>query len=225
MSKKGWIALGVGAVVVLWLWSTYNGLVNKDEEVNKAWANVETAYQRRFDLIPQLVETVKGAAKHEKDTHTQIVNARAQSTQTNVNLSVDVNLDSLANVLNSQAQNVDSLMQIVQAQVDRSSQEAMQKYMQAQQALMAGSKQLIATAEAYPDLKANENFLDLQKQLEGTENRISASRKDYNSAVEKYNKSVRRFPASLISGMFGFEVREMFKADEGAEKAVKVKFD
>jgi len=188
-----WIAIGAIAVVVLWAISTYNGLVSKDEAVNKAWGDVEAAYQRRFDLIPNLVNVVKGYAAHEKETLEAVVEARNKATQMTLN--------------------VDSLTE-----------ESMAKFQEAQSQLQGSLSRLMAITEAYPDLKANENFKDLQVQLEGTENRINEVRKEFNATVEPYNKAVRRFPASLLSGMFGFDTKAMFKSEAGAEKAVKVDF-
>lgn len=192
--------LGIIAVVVIllfWGCSSYNGLVSKDEGVTKAWANVEADYQRRADLIPNLVEVVKGYAKHESETFKEVVEARSKAT------SVQVNIDDITE------ENMAKL----------------QEYQKAQGDLTSALGKLLAISEAYPDLKANENFKELQAQLEGTENRIKESRKAYNEAVNTYNVSVRRFPTNILAGMFGFEKRVPFQADEGAEKAPKVNFN
>lgn len=193
MKKSTWIILGVVAVVIIWAVGSYNGLVTKDEKVSEAWANVETVYQRRADLIPNLVNTVKGYAAHEQETLQLVTNARANAT----NITID---PSTATV------------------------EDMKRFMAAQQEIGSALGRLIAIAENYPDLKANQNFLELQKQLEGTENRISTERRKYNETVKSFNASIRRFPTNLIAGMFGFEKRSMFEAQEGAEVAPVVEF-
>ncbi|MBR5205612.1 MAG: LemA family protein [Alistipes sp.] len=193
MKKSTWIILGVIAVVVIWAIGSYNGLVTKDEKVSEAWANVETVYQRRADLIPNLVSTVKGYAAHEQETLQSVVKARANAT----NITLDPTTATA---------------------------EDMKRYMAAQQEVGSALGRLIAIAESYPDLKANQNFLELQKQLEGTENRISTERRKYNETVKSFNASIRRFPTNLIAGMFGFEKRSMFEAQEGAEVAPVVEF-
>ena len=193
MKKSTWIILGVIAVVVIWAIGSYNGLVTKDEKVSEAWANVETVYQRRADLIPNLVSTVKGYAAHEQETLQSVVKARANAT----NITLDPTTATA---------------------------EDMKRYMAAQQEVGSALGRLIAIAESYPDLKANQNFLELQKQLEGTENRISTERRKYNETVKSFNASIRRFPTNLIAGMFGFEKRLMFEAQEGAEVAPVVEF-
>lgn len=193
MKKSTWIILGVVALVIIWAVGSYNGLVTKDEKVSEAWANVETVYQRRADLIPNLVNTVKGYAAHEQETLQSVTNARANAT----NITID---PSTATV------------------------EDMKRFMAAQQEVGSALGRLIAIAENYPDLKANQNFLELQKQLEGTENRISTERRKYNETVKSFNASIRRFPTNLIAGMFGFEKRSMFEAQEGAEVAPVVEF-
>ncbi|MBO5672406.1 MAG: LemA family protein [Alistipes sp.] len=193
MKKSTWIILGVIAVVVIWAVGSYNGLVTKDEKVSEAWANVETVYQRRADLIPNLVNTVKGYAAHEQETLQSVVEARAHAT----NITLDPTTATA---------------------------EDMKRYMAAQQEVGSALGRLIAIAENYPDLKANQNFLELQKQLEGTENRISTERRKYNEMVKNFNASIRRFPTNLIAGMFGFEKRSMFEAQEGAEVAPVVEF-
>ena len=193
MKKSTWIILGVVAVIIIWAVGSYNGLVTKDEKVSEAWANVETVYQRRADLIPNLVNTVKGYAAHEQETLQSVTNARANAT----NITIDPSTATT---------------------------EDMKRYMAAQQEVGSALGRLIAIAENYPDLKANQNFLELQKQLEGTENRISTERRKYNETVKSFNASIRRFPTNLIAGMFGFETRSMFEAQEGAEVAPVVEF-
>lgn len=193
MKKSTWIILGIVAVVVIWAVGSYNGLVTKDEKVSEAWANVETVYQRRADLIPNLVNTVKGYAAHEQETLQSVTEARANAT----NITIDPSTATAAD---------------------------MERYMAAQQQVGSALGRLIAIAENYPDLKANQNFLELQKQLEGTENRISTERRKYNEMVKNFNASIRRFPTNLIAGMFGFDKRSMFEAQEGAEVAPVVEF-
>lgn len=171
----------------------YNGLVTKDEGVSTAWADLQSQYQRRSDLIPNLVSTVKGYAKHESETLEGVVSARARATQ------VTVDADNLTP-------------------------EKLQQIQAAQGELSAALGKLLAISENYPQLKANENFSELQAQLEGTENRINESRRLYNEAVQNYNVSVRRFPNNLLSGMFGFEKKAKFEAEAGADKAPKVEF-
>ena len=183
------VFLAIGAFVI----TKYNGLVAQDENVNKAWGNVETQYQRRSDLIPNLVETVKGYASHEKTTLESVTNARAKATQ-------------------------------IQMNVNDLSEQKLQQYRQAQGEITAALGRLIALSENYPDLKANENFKDLQVQLEGTENRISESRRQFNEAVQHYNMTVRTFPGNVIAGLFGFEKKNGFVAATGSEKAPQVNF-
>lgn len=195
--KKGTITLLVIGVLILILvggtLTTYNGLVAKDEAVATAWGNVQSQYQRRADLIPNLVSTVKGYAKHESGTLESVVAARAKATQ----MTIDAN-------------NITP--------------EKLKQFQAAQGELSQALGRLMAIQENYPDLKANENFSELQAQLEGTENRINESRNLYNSAVQTYNVSVRRFPASIVAGMFGFDKKTQFEAEVGAEKAPKVEF-
>ncbi len=201
MSKTLIVVLGVigfilivALLIVGWITSTYNQLVRLDEMVNQSWAQVENQYQRRYDLIPNLVETVKGYAKHEREVFTQVTEARAKVGQ--INISPEVLKDP----------------------------EAFAKFQQAQDALGSALARLLAVAENYPQLKANENFLQLQAQLEGTENRISVERRRYNEVVQQYNTYIRRFPVNIIAGMFGFRERPYFKAAEQAQQAPKVQF-
>ena len=192
-NKSLWIILGIVAVVLIWGVTTYNGLVSKDEKVASAWANVETVYQRRADLIPNLVNTVKGYAAHESKTLADVTEARAKSTSMTIDPSTATPAE-------------------------------MEAWMKAQGEVSSALGRLIAISENYPELKANQNFLELQKQLEGTENRISTERRKYNEEVRGYNAKIRRFPTNLIAGMFGFEKRVMFEAQEGAEVAPVVEF-
>ena len=192
--KKSTIGLIVviGAIAI-WLISSYNGMVKMDEEVSAAWSNVENQYQRRADLIPNLVNVVKGYASHEKETFEAVVSARSKATQ------VTVDPENLTP-------------------------EKLQEYQKAQGELGATLGRLLAITESYPELKANENFKELQAQLEGTENRISVERRNFNEIARNYNSSIRSFPRSIIAGMFGFETRPYFEAEEGANKAPEVKF-
>lgn len=195
--KKGTITLLVIGVLILIMvggtLTTYNGLIAKDEAVATAWGNIQSQYQRRADLIPNLVSTVKGYAKHESETLENVMAARAKATQ------VTINADNLTP-------------------------EKLKQYQAAQGELSQALGRLMAVSEDYPNLKANENFSELQAQLEGTENRINESRQIYNSAVQTYNVSVRRFPANIVAGMFGFDKKNQFEAEAGAEKAPKVEF-
>lgn len=195
--KKGTITLLVIGVLILIMvggtLTTYNGLIAKDEAVATAWGNIQSQYQRRADLIPNLVSTVKGYAKHESETLENVLAARAKATQ------VTINADNLTP-------------------------EKLKQYQAAQGELSQALSRLMAVSENYPNLKANENFSELQAQLEGTENRINESRQIYNSAVQTYNVSVRRFPANIVAGMFGFDKKNQFEAEAGAEKAPKVEF-
>ena len=195
--SKGTITLIIVGVVILILTgttlTTYNGLVTTDEAVSTAWSNVQSQYQRRADLIPNLVNTVKGYAKHEQGTLESVMSARAKATQ----LTVDDN----------------SLTP-----------EKMKQMQEAQGQLSQALGRLMMISEKYPDLKANEGFSELRAQLEGTENRINESRRQYNEIVKEYNISVRKFPSNLVAGMFGFDKRTPFEAETGAEKAPKVEF-
>jgi LemA protein len=171
----------------------YNQMVSKEEAVGGQWANVETAYQRRADLIPNLVSTVKGYAQFEQETLLGVVEARSKATGVQVN-------------------------------ADKLDQASIQKFQESQAALSGALSRLLVVVEKYPDLKANQNFLELQSQLEGTENRISVERRRFNELVQDYNAYIRKFPNNLISGMFGFEKKGYFKADAGSDKAPKVEF-
>ena len=190
---KKWIWIGVVAVVAIFFYATYNGLVGKEEALNSAWSNVETQYQRRADLIPNLVNTVKGYAAHESQTLGEVTEARAKATSIN---------------LSAGELTPERLAQFQQAQAD----------------VRSALGRLIAVAESYPDLKANQNFIELQSQLEGTENRIAVARKDFNDAARKYNVAVRRFPSNLVAALFGFDQKPYFEAAEGTETAPQVEF-
>lgn len=193
MKKSTIIIIVVAVVAIIWCVTSYNGLVKMDEGVGTAWSNVENQYQRRADLIPNLVNTVKGYASHEKETLDAVVSARSRATQMTVS----------ANDLTP---------------------EKLQAYQKAQGEVGAALGRLLAITENYPDLKANQNFLELQAQLEGTENRISVERRNFNEAAKEYNTAIRTFPRNLIAGMFGFEKRPYFEAEEAASKAPEVKF-
>lgn len=188
-----WIIIGVLVVLVLWTFSSYNGLVNKDEAVSSQWANVESQYQRRMDLIPNLVNTVKGYADFEQETLTKVIEARSNATAVKIDPS-----------------NITP--------------EALAKFQQAQDGVSSTLGRLLVVMERYPDLKANQNFLDLQAQLEGTENRIAVERQRFNETAQTYNTATRRFPGVLIASIFGFERRGYFESVEGAEKAPTVDF-
>lgn len=190
---KKWIWIGVIVVVAIFFYATYNGFVNREEGVKTAWSNVETQYQRRADLIPNLVNTVKGYAAHETQTLNEVTEARARAT------SVNLSADDLTP-------------------------EKLAQFQQAQAQVRSALGRLIAVSESYPDLKANRNFIELQSQLEGTENRIAVARKDFNETAQRYNVSVRRFPANLVAKMFGFEQKPYFEAAEGTETAPQVQF-
>lgn len=195
MKKGGLIILilAILAILVFWGIGGYNGLVSTQESLNKSWANVENQYQRRADLIPNLVETVKGYAKHESSTFEAVVNARAKATQMTID---PTNLTP----------------------------EKLQEFQAAQGELSSALGRLLLLREAYPELKANQNFIELQAQLEGTENRIAVAREQFNQEVQSYNTTVRRFPKNIIAGLFGFERKPTFEAEKGAEQAPEVKF-
>lgn len=187
------VAVGVGLLIVFWIFGKYNSLVSEDEKVTKEWQNVETQYQRRADLIPNLVETVKGYAKHESETLKEVIEARSKATS----LTIDPS--------NMTA-------------------EQFEEFQKAQNQVSGALGKLLAVAESYPDLKANTNFLELQSQLEGTENRIAVARKNYNDVAGEYNAAIRRFPANIVASIAGLEKHSYFKASEGAENAPSVKF-
>lgn len=192
--SKGLIAIIVAVVIIGgWATSAYNSMVGEQEKATTALANVQSAYQRRADLIPNLVETVKGYAAHEQGTFEAVVNARAKATQITLD---PTNLTP----------------------------EKLKEFQQAQGELGSALGRLIAVQENYPDLKANENFKDLQAQLEGTENRINEARNKFNAVVQEYNVVIRSFPKNLLAGMFGFEKMNKFEADADAQKAPQVKF-
>ncbi len=195
--KKGLVALGVLALGVLlafgWVKGAYNGFVAAEEGVGKAWADVESTYQRRADLIPNLVETVKGYASHEAEVFQGVTEARSRVGQ------ITVTAEAL-------------------------SPEAIQRFQEAQQGLSGALARLLAVSERYPDLKANQNFLDLQTQLEGTENRINVARNRFNEAARGFNTRVRSFPGNFLAGAFGFAPKPYFQAEAGADKAPAVKF-
>ena len=187
------IILGLVIILGAWSCSGYNGLVKQDENVKKSWNNVQSSYQRRTDLIPNLVNTVKGEANFEQTTLTNIVEARAKATQVKVDPS-NITPEKLA------------------------------EFQQAQAGVTSSLGRLLAVVENYPNLKTNEGFRALQAELAGTENRINVSRNDFNDAVNTYNTKARSFPMNIFAGMFGFKVKEGFKAEEGSEKAPKVNF-
>lgn len=193
MKKSIIIIIAVVAVIAIWAVSMYNGLVSMDEKVNSQWANVETQYQRRADLIPNLVNTVKGYATHEQETLEGVVEARSKATQMKVN-------------------------------ADDLTPEKLAEFQKAQGAVTSALGKLLAITENYPDLKANQNFLELQAQLEGTENRINVARTNFNNAAQEYNTAIRRFPKSLFAAMFGFDKHAYFAAAEGTESAPVVSF-
>lgn len=195
MKRKSLIVLAVVVVAAIgifsWFKGSYNAMVQRSETVQAQLGNVENQYQRRADLIPNLVNTVKGYASHEQNTLTEVVNARAKATQ------VHIDIDDA---------------------------EAMARFNQAQGELSSALNRLMAISESYPDLKANQNFLNLQTQLEGTENRISTERMRYTEAVKDYNTSIKKFPTMIYAGWFGFKEKPQFKAEAGASKAPEVSF-
>ncbi len=195
--KKGCIGLIVLGLIALalfgWVKNGYNGLVTSQESVEQSWANVESQYQRRADLIPNLVETVKGYAKHEQETLEGVIEARANATKVTID-------------------------------PKNMTPEDLQKYQAAQGDVSNALSRLIAVSESYPDLKANENFKDLQTQLEGTENRINKARNDFNEVARNYNTQRRTFPTNIIANFFNFDEKPYFQAQEGADKAPRVDF-
>ncbi|MUP44469.1 LemA family protein [Gramella sp. BOM4] len=196
--KKWLIPLAIIVIVIIVIWQFAAGFnntaVTKEENAKLAWSNVESSYQRRNDLIGNLVKTVQGAADFEQGTLTDVIEARAKATSINVD-----------------AENLSA------AQI--------QQFQEAQQGVTSALSRLLVTVERYPDLKANQNFLQLQSQLEGTENRINVARDRYNEAVTDYNTYIRVFPNNLLAGLFGFDRMERFQADAGAEDAPEVEFD
>lgn len=194
MKKSTMAIVAVIVCVAIWGISSYNSLAKMDEKVSSEWANVETQYQRRADLIPNLVNTVKGYASHEKETLQGVIAARSQATQMKVDAS---NLTP----------------------------EKLAEYQQAQGAITSALGKLLAITENYPDLKANQNFLELQAQLEGTENRINVARTNFNNTAKSFNTAIRLFPKNLIASLCGFEKRPYFEAEAGAEKAPQVSFE
>jgi len=197
MSRKSskWIVfIAVAVLIAIWGVKQYNRIVTLEEGVEAAWGQVENVYQRRADLIPNLVATVKGYAAHESQTLTDVINARARATQITVDPS-DLDPEEIA------------------------------KFQNAQSELSGALGRLLVSVEQYPDLKANQNFLDLQAQLEGTENRISVERKKFNEAARAFNTKIRKFPVNIIASMGDFEKKGYFKAEEGAEKAPEVSFE
>jgi len=188
------LVLLIGLGIAGWMMGHYNRFVTLNESVTAQWSHVETAYQRRMDLIPNLVQTVKGVANFEKETYTAVAEARAKAGE------IKISEDLLKNPA------------------------AFAQFQQAQGELGSALSRLLVTVERYPELKANQNFLDLQNQLEGTENRIAVARKRYNETVQAYNTKVKRFPGRIIASLFGFEPRPYFESQEGAETAPKVEF-
>lgn len=187
------ITLAVLAIIVMWGVTSYNGMVTMDEGVQGKWADVETQYQRRADLIPNLVNTVKGYAAHEKETLAEVVKARSEASS-------------------------------IKIDPTNMSAEEIAQYQKAQNGVTSALGKLLVVVEKYPDLKANQNFLELQAQLEGTENRITVARRDFNEAAKAYNTTIRKFPKNILAGMFGFEKKAYFEAQEGSEKAPVVEF-
>ena len=192
-SKSFWIIVALAVLLFFWTKGVYNNLVTQDEGVKTAWSQVENQYQRRADLIPNLVNTVKGYAAHEKNTLEGVMNARAKATQTTID---PTNLN----------------------------EETMKQYQAAQGELSDALSRLMLVVERYPELKANENFRELQVQLEGTENRITVERKRFNEVAQGYNTYVRTFPNNILSSIFGFQTKAYFTAEAGAEKAPQVEF-
>lgn len=196
MKKGQIIGLSIAIIVLIFILtgvSMYNSLVKAEENVNAQWANVENVYQRRADLIPNLVNTVKGYANFEQKTITDVIEARAKATSVNIN----------PETLNEAN---------------------LQEFQNAQEQLSSALSRLMVVVERYPELKANQNFLELQSQLEGTENRITVERRKFNEMAQSYNKSIRTFPRNVIANMFGFERKAYFEAAEGAEQVPKVEF-
>lgn len=191
--KKSFLILAAIVALLVWVVSAYNGIVTLEETVSNKWSDVETQYQRRTDLIPNLVATVKGYADHEKNTLNAVVEARAQASQMKIDIS-------------------------------NATPEQLAQFQQIQGSLSSALSRLMAVSESYPELKANSQFLELQAQLEGTENRITVARRDFNAVVRDYNTSIRHLPRSLIANIFGFQPRAYFEAEEGAQNAPNVEF-
>ncbi len=197
--KVGCLVVSIGLVILLlggyaWIKNMYNGFVTLDESVNQTWAQVQNVYQRRFDLIPNLVETVKGYAKHEQQTFTAVTEARSK------------------------------VGGVTQLRAEDLTPENLAKFQQAQAGLSGALQRLMVVVERYPDLKANQNFIQLQDELAGTENRIAVERKRFNEAVQAYNRTIRQFPQKIFAGMFGFMPKPYFEADQQAQQAPKVEF-
>ncbi len=192
-SKSLLIVAGIAIMLIIWGVSVYNGLVKSEVNVEQEWSNVETQYQRRSDLIGNLVATVKGYAEHEKNTLNEVIAARAAATQTKIDIK-DLTPEKL------------------------------QEFQAVQGELSSALSRLLVTVEQYPDLKANQNFLELQAQLEGTENRIQVARQRYNEVAAEFNKKIRVFPTNILAGIFGFNKKPFFEADKEAKQAPKVEF-
>ena len=196
--KKSWIILAVIVVVIIMIYSsvkgTYNMMVSMDEGVSASWAQVENVYQRRADLIPNLVNTVKGYAAHEQETLEGVIEARSKATAVNIN-------------------------------PENLTPESLQQFQDAQSGLSSALSRLMVVVERYPDLKANQSFLDLQAQLEGTENRIAVERRKFNESAQSFNTYIRKFPKNIYANIFGFEKKAYFEAEKGAEKAPEVSFE
>lgn len=188
------VVVAIVALLLILFMGKYNLMVGKDEACSKAWSNVENVYQRRLDLIPNLVKTVQGAAEYEKGTLEAVVNARAKATS-------------------------------VQVDANNLTEESIEKFQAAQDQLSSALSKMLVTIERYPELKANQNFLELQAQLEGTENRIAVERNNFNTAVNEYNATIRKFPNNIIAGIFNFDKKGYFKATAGAENAPSVEFN
>ncbi|MCD7933320.1 MAG: LemA family protein [Tannerellaceae bacterium] len=199
MGKKGCLWIALGAIVLLgivgysFVKGRYNTIVQQDENVKTAWSEVENQYQRRLDLIPNLVNTVKGYASHERETLEGVIEARARASSVNIN-------------------------------PENLTEESLRQFQSAQSEVTSALSRLLVTVERYPDLKANQNFLELQAQLEGTENRITVARQRFNEAAQQYNTYIRTFPTNILAGMFGFTQRAYFTAEPGAERAPTVEF-
>jgi LemA protein len=192
--KKYLLPIVIIVLLAFWVMSSYNGIIGKEENVNESWAKVESSYQRRSDLIGNLVKTVKGAADFEKGTLEAVINARSKATSVSIDPS-NITPEQLA------------------------------EFNKAQSGLSSALSRLLVSVERYPELKANQNFLELQSQLEGTENRINVARDRFNESAKTYNTTVRKFPASLVASIFGFDKKAYYEAEEGSEKAPEVNFE